>query len=302
MRVLITGGTGFVGRPLCAHLLAQGHEVVVWSRTPQHALNLLPKGVATVAEPEDARGIDAAINLAGENLGSGRWTAARKQRFLDSRLDITRRLVDWMERAGVKTLISASAIGFYGARGDEVVSEDDMPSGAMQGGLDICSAWEAEAKRAAAFGARVAIVRIGLVLHPEGGGLQQMLLPFKLGIGGPMGSGKQWWSWIHRHDLVRLFTHLLETEDAAGEFNGTAPNPLRQRDFAKTLGRVMRRPSFMPTPAFALKIALGAMAELLTQGQRVLPRRTQESGFCFAYPELEGALRDLLQRPEKGAA
>lgn len=302
MRVLITGGTGFVGRPLCAYLLSQGHEVVVWSRTPQHALEKLPEGCETVAETEQATDIDAAINLAGENLGSGRWTAARKQRFLDSRLDVTRRLVDWMQGAGVRTLISASAIGFYGARGDEAVSEEDMPSGSMQGGLDICSAWEAEAKRAESFGARVAIVRIGLVLHPEGGGLQQMLLPFKLGIGGPMGNGRQWWSWIHRHDLVRLFVHLLNKQDAYGEFNGTAPNPLRQRDFAKVLGRVMRRPSFMPTPAFALRLALGPMAELLTQGQRVLPRRTQESGFTFEFPQLEGALRDLLEAPERKAA
>lgn len=302
MRVLITGGTGFVGRPLCAYLLSQGHEVVVWSRTPQHALEKLPEGCETVAEPEQATDIDAAMNLAGENLGSGRWTAARKQRFLDSRLNVTRRLVDWMQGAGVRTLISASAIGFYGARGDEAVSEEDMPSGSMQGGLDICSAWEAEAKRAESFGARVAIVRIGLVLHPEGGGLQQMLMPFKLGVGGPMGNGRQWWSWIHRHDLVRLFVHLLNKQDAEGAFNGTAPNPLRQRDFAKVLGRVMRRPSFMPTPAFALKIALGPMAELLTQGQRVLPRRTQESGFTFEFPQLEGALRDLLEAPDKKVA
>jgi len=302
MRVLISGGTGFVGRPLCAYLLSQGHEVVVWSRTPQRALELLPEGCETVSEPEEATGIEAVINLAGENLGSGRWTAARKQRFLDSRLNVTRRLVDWMEGASVKTLISASAIGFYGARGDEVVSEDDTPSGAMQGNLDICSAWEAEAKRAESGGARVAIVRIGLVLHPEGGGLEQMLTPFKLGIGGPMGNGRQWWSWIHRYDLVRLFAHLLHKEDARGAFNGTAPNPLRQRDFAKVLGRVMRRPSFMPTPAFALKIALGPMAELLTQGQRVLPRRTQESGFTFEFPQLEGALRDLLNAQEKKAA
>lgn len=294
MRILISGGTGFIGVPLCGHLLSAGHEVVVWSRTPNRAKQNLPVGVVTVAEPEDAEGIEAVINLAGENLGAGRWTATRKQQFLDSRLQTTRKLVGWMQQAGVKTLVSASAIGFYGARGNEAVSEDDMPSGQMQGGLDICAAWEAEAKRAEAFGARVAIVRIGLVLHPEGGGLQQMLLPFKLCIGGPMGSGRQWWSWIHRHDLVRLFTHLVEDDNARGEFNGVAPNPLPQREFARTLGRVMRRPSFMPTPAFALKVALGDMAELLTEGQRVLPKRTLASGFAFQFPELEGALRDLL--------
>lgn len=300
MRILITGGTGFIGRPLTRHLMARQHEVVVWSRDPEAARQRLPDGAEVVGAPEEATGIDAAINLAGENLGSGRWTRARKQRFLQSRLHVTQRLVEAMRATGVQRLVSASAVGYYGVRGDEVVTEDDPPAPKLQGGLDICAAWEAEACRAEDYGAAVARVRIGLVLHPEGGGLQQMLTPFKLGIGGPMGSGKQWWSWIHRFDLVRLFTFLVENE-VSGAFNGAAPNPLRQRDFARILGRVMGRPSFMPTPAFALKLALGDMAELLTEGQRVMPKRTQQAGFAFDFPELEGALRDLLGRPAQAA-
>lgn len=300
MRILITGGTGFIGRPLTQHLMARSHEVVVWSRDPDAARARLPDGAEVVGAPEEAGGIDAAVNLAGENLGSGRWTATRKQRFLESRLHVTQRLVEALRTGGVKRLVSASAIGYYGSRGDEVVTENDPPAPKLQGGLDICAAWEAEACRAEDFGAAVARVRIGLVLHPEGGGLQQMLTPFRFGIGGPMGSGKQWWSWIHRHDLVRLFAFLVENE-ATGAFNGTAPNPLTQRDFARVLGRVMRRPSFMPTPGFALKLALGDMAELLTKGQRVMPKRTQEAGFTFEFPELEAALRDLLGRPAQAA-
>lgn len=300
MRILITGGTGFIGRPLTRHLMARQHEVVVWSRNPEAARQRLPDGAEVVGAPEEATGIDAAINLAGENLGSGRWTRARKQRFLQSRLHVTQRLVEAMRATGVQRLVSASAVGYYGVRGDEVVTEDDPPAPKLQGGLDICAAWEAEACRAEDYGAAVARVRIGLVLHPEGGGLQQMLTPFKLGIGGPMGSGKQWWSWIHRFDLVRLFAFLVENE-ATGAFNGTAPNPLRQRDFARVLGRVMGRPSFIPTPGFALKLALGDMAELLTEGQRVMPKRTQQAGFAFDFPELEGALRDLLGRPVQAA-
>lgn len=300
MRILITGGTGFIGQPLTQHLMARQHEVVVWSRDPEAARAQLPEDAEVVATPEEATGIDAAINLAGENLGAGRWTRARKQRFLESRLNVTQRLVEALRVAGVQRLVSASAIGYYGSRGDEIVIEDDPPAPKRQGGLDICAAWEAEACRAEDFGASVARVRIGLVLHPEGGGLQQMLLPFRFGIGGPMGSGKQWWSWIHRQDLVRLFAFLVENE-ATGAFNGTAPNPLTQRDFARTLGRVMGRPSFLPTPGFALKLALGDMAELLTEGQRVIPKRTQEAGFEFEYPQLEAALRDLLGRTAQAA-
>ncbi|MCK5771461.1 TIGR01777 family oxidoreductase [Algiphilus sp.] len=295
MRILITGGTGFIGVPLCRHLERAGHEVVVWSRDPDAARDRLPADVAAVGRPEDAGRVDAAVNLAGESLGDGRWNAARRRRIIESRIETTRRLVDWMAQAGVQHLVSASAIGYYGVRGDEPVSEDDPPASRLQGGLDVCAPWEAEARRAEEAGARVAIVRIGLVLHPEGGGLQQMLTPFRLGIGGPMGSGRQCWSWIHRHDLVRLFTFLLEHPEAHGVFNGTAPNPVSQRAFAQALGRVLRRPSFMPTPAFVLRAAFGDMAELLTEGQCVLPKRTEAAGFTFEHRELERALRDLLR-------
>lgn len=295
MRVLVTGGTGFIGRPLCAHLVEHGHTPVVWSRRPTQARELLAAGSEVVADLDEAKDIAAAINLAGENLGSGRWNAARKQRFIDSRVDTTRALVEWMEGAGVGHLVSASGIGFYGICGDEEVSEDSQSSGLFQGGLDLCAAWEGEARRAERFGARIALVRTGLVLHPEGGGLQQMLLPYRLGLGGPIGSGRQWWSWIHRYDLVRLYTFLLEHPTASGEFNGVAPDPQRQRDFARCLGSVLKRPAFMPGPAFMFRLMFGEMAELLTTGQRVVPRRTLAAGFEFHFPELEGALRDLLR-------
>jgi uncharacterized protein (TIGR01777 family) len=298
MHVLITGGTGFIGRALCLRLADAGHRLSVLTRDPSAAVRRLPPGtrvVADLAEIEEA--VDGVVNLAGENLGSGRWTAVRRQRFLDSRVQLTRRLVDWMATRPPAVLVNGSAIGYYGVRGDEIVTEADPPGTVLQGGLDICSDWENEAMRAEAHGVRVCRLRIGLVLHPEGGGLQQMLLPFRLGLGGRMGSGTQWWSWIHRADLVAMIDFLLHQTDARGAYNGTAPEPARNHDFARTLASVLGRPAVMPTPAFALRLALGDMAELLTQGQRVVPARALEAGFEFRHPTLEGALRDLLAKP-----
>jgi hypothetical protein len=238
--------------------------------------------------------VDAVVHLAGETV-VGRWTETKRQAIRDSRVIGTRNLVTGLGKLAKKPtiLVAASAVGFYGDRGDEELTEssasgDDFLS-------DVCRQWEAEAAKAAELGIPVAHVRIGVVLAQGGGALDAMLTPFKLGAGGPLGSGRQWWSWIHRDDLCGLIRHLIDRKQA-GVLNGTAPSPLRQKDFAKVLGGVLRRPSFMPAPAFALKIVLGGFATELLSSKRVLPEATRAAGFQYQFSELEPALRQALGR------
>lgn len=293
MHILITGGTGFIGRALCQQLLRAGHSPCVLTRDPARAAMTLP-GVRVIDELVQAGPMDAVVNLAGEPLAEGRWTARRKQAFRDSRIGTTQRLLQWIEAQPVRprVLVSGSAIGYYGARDDVPVNED-APAG-HDFAAHLCRDWEAEALRAQALGVRTCIVRIGIVLGKDGGALAKMLPPFKLGMGGPMGDGRQWMSWVHRQDLLRLVQWLLEHEQAQGIYNATAPTPVRNREFAHTLGKVLQRPALMTTPAFALEFMFGEMATLLLTGQQVQPLRSQAGGFVFEHGALEPALRDVL--------
>jgi uncharacterized protein (TIGR01777 family) len=239
-------------------------------------------------------GCDAVVNLAGESI-AGRWTAPKKQLIRDSRVQGTKNLVNALAQLSSrpKVLISASAIGYYGDRGEETLTEDAAPGSDFL--AQVCRDWENEALKAESLGMRVVRLRIGLVLGRGGGTLQALLPLFRVGLGGPLGSGRQWWSWIHRDDLCRLIVQILANENVSGPINATAPQPVRQKEFAQVLGRVLRRPAFLPTPAFALKIALGEFADGILASQRALPRRAQEMGYRFQFEELEGALREILQ-------
>ena len=296
MQYLISGGSGFIGHVLCRELVRDGHGVTVLTRNAARAAVRLPPEVRCVERLEQATSADAVVNLAGENLAAARWTAARKQRLLASRLDTTRALLAWIaaQPSRPRVLVSGSAIGWYGARGDEALGEDATPGEDFA--AQLCRAWEAEAMRAAELGVRVACVRTGLVVHPSGGALARMLLPFKLGLGGRLGDGRQFMSWIARSDLVRLIRWLAHNDAAHGAYNGTAPAPVRNAEFARILGAWLHRPALLPAPAFALKLLLGEMAELLLSGQRVLPQRAQAQGFAFECAELGQALRHEAQQ------
>jgi uncharacterized protein (TIGR01777 family) len=294
MRILVTGGSGFIGSALCPHLRAQGHEVVVLTRNVPATARRMPK-VRAIGRVQDAGDIDAAINLAGESLTSGRWTARRRQTMRDSRLDTTRALLDWIASSAhrPRVLVSGSAVGYYGPRDDDAPLDESAPPG-NDFGATLCRDWEAEAEAAAALGVRVAIVRPGIVLDRDGGALAKMLPAFRLGAGGAMGDGRQWMSWIARADLVQLIAWLLARDDAQGAWNATAPAPVRNREFADTLAAELHRPAWLDMPAPVLRLLFGEMAEILLTGQRVAPMRAQAEGFAFTHPMLAQALRAIL--------
>ena len=297
-RIVVAGGSGFIGEPLVRRLLARGDDVAVLTRNPSN----VRAGRALVWNPpaerswmDDVANADVVINLAGENVGGGRWTAERRKRIMESRVAATGALVSALSRkpSQPRTLISASASGWYGDRGDESLDETSAPGSGFL--AEVTKRWEELAHGADRF-ARVVILRFGIVLAKDGGALAKLLLPFRLGAGGPMGSGRQWMPWVDRDDILRMIEWSIDRDAARGTYNVTAPNPTRNRDFAKTLGRVLHRPAFIPTPAFALRLALGSeMAdEMLLGGQRVFPKRAAEEGFEFAYPELEAALKHAI--------
>jgi uncharacterized protein (TIGR01777 family) len=299
MKILITGATGFLGRRLCETL--SGHTLIALSRDPAvakqrvpHLKEAFPWNPLRELPPAQAlEGCDAVINLAGESV-AGRWTAAKKQMIRDSRVLGTKNLVNALAqlRARPKVLISASAIGYYGDRGEEALTEDAAPGSDFL--AQVCRDWEGEALRAESLGMRVVRLRIGLVLGPGGGALQALLPLFRLGLGGPLGRGRQFWSWVHRDDVVGAITYALEKSDLSGPINVTAQQPVRQKEFAQTLGRVLRRPAFLPTPGFALQLVLGEFARELLSSKRVLPQRLQQWGYRFRFAELESAFRDIL--------
>jgi uncharacterized protein (TIGR01777 family) len=294
MHYLITGGSGFIGSALCRSLIADGHRVTVLTRDIVRARQRVPDAVFVIDRFDFAQEVDAVVNLAGENLASGRWTAARKHEFVASRIGMTKRVLNWIERqdSPPRVLVSGSAVGWYGPSQDEILDE-----GADIGNdfsAHLCRDWEAEADKAEALGVRVCRVRTGIVLGAEGGALKKMLLPFRLGVGGPMGSGRQWMSWIAREDIVALIRWLADSDSARGAFNGTAPFPVRNAEFARLLGAALRRPAFLPAPAFALKLLLGEMADVLLTGQRVVPKRALDQGFKFRLGELGPALAVIL--------
>ena len=296
MQVLITGGSGFIGQALCPALLARGWQVSVVSRDLQAAAEVLPQGVRLLADIEGAGGADAVVNLAGAPLAGQRWTERYKQLLRESRLRTTEALLAWMQGLTVRpaVLVSGSAIGYYGPRDDTPLTETDPPGDDF--GAHLAADWEAAAWPAQQLGVRTACLRTGVVLDGGGGALQQLLTPYRLGLGGPIGSGAQWFSWIHREDLVRLIVWLIEQDALDGPVNATAPEPVRQRDFAAALGRALHRPTLLPTPGFALKAAFGEMGQMLIDGQRVIPARAQGQGFQFLYPTLDDALARSLER------
>jgi uncharacterized protein (TIGR01777 family) len=293
VHVLITGGSGFIGSALCRSLIADAQRVTVLTRNVARARPRLPPAVALSEDLDAVRDVDAIVNLAGENLAQ-RWTDARKREFVDSRIGTTRRLLGWIaaQPRRPRVLVSGSAIGWYGKRGDEALAEDAAPGDDF--GARLCRDWEAAAAKAEALGVRVCVSRTGVVLDRDGGALKRMLLPFRLGLGGPIGAGMQWMSWIARSDLVALIRRLLADDAARGAWNATAPEPVTNAQFARALARCLHRPALLPTPAFALRLAFGEMADMLLTGQRVMPARALAAGFAFAQPRLDRALASLL--------
>lgn len=300
MRILITGGTGFIGRALCPVLRADGHQLTVLSRRPDAVASLCGAGVMAMAALTDwsvGRDFDAVINLAGEPIIDRPWTARRQQQLLDSRVALTKALVERMQRARhpPQVFLSGSAIGIYGDTAEREVDETTVIS-ADDFAARLCAAWEAAASVASTLGVRVCRLRTGLVLAADGGLLGRMRLPFAFGLGARLGSGQQWMSWVHRRDLIGSIRFLLATPNAAGAFNLTAPEPVRNVDFTRQLARALGRPAPWVAPGVALKLALGQRAYMLLGGQRVLPSALSQLGFAFQYPELAAALADLLPR------
>ncbi|NCE84146.1 TIGR01777 family oxidoreductase [Pseudomonas sp. Q1] len=298
MHILLTGGTGLIGRQLCRYWLAQGHRLTVWSRDPEQVARLCGEQVLGVGSLQEVIGaVDAVVNLAGAPIADRPWTKKRKTLLWSSRISLTETLLGWMESLEQKpaVLISGSAVGWYGDGGERELSEasgpvqDDFPS-------QLCIAWEETALRAEALGLRVVLVRTGLVLAAEGGFLSRLLLPFKLALGGPIGDGRQWMPWVHIKDQIALIDFLLHKPDASGPYNACAPHPVRNREFAKTLGQVLHRPAFMPMPALALKVALGELSGLLLGGQKAVPERLLAAGFTFQFTDLHAALEDISSR------
>jgi uncharacterized protein (TIGR01777 family) len=297
-KIIVAGGSGFIGEPLVRRLVARGDDVAVLTRNPSkvHAGRPVKWDPSSYGSwVDDVTGADVIINLAGENVGGGRWTEARKSRIMESRVTATRALFDAMARkpSQTRTLINASAIGYYGDRGDAQLDENSTPGNGFL--TEVTQRWE-ELARTAERITRVVILRFGIVLAADGGALAKLLLPFRLGAGGPMGTGQQWMSWIDREDVLRMIEWSIDRETTRGIYNATSPNPATNRDFAHALGRSLHRASIIPTPAIALRLALGSeMAnEMLVGGQRVLPKRATEEGFQFAYPTLDGALAHAI--------
>lgn len=299
MKTLVTGGTGFIGRRLLGRL----DGAVVATRDPERARRTLGEGSPEIrawdpGSPAPAalfRDIGVVVHLAGEPIAARRWNDKVKRRIRESRVVGTRNLVAGMAAASPRPslLVSASAVGIYGDRGDEILGETSPPGSDFL--AETCLAWESEALRAREIGMRVVTVRTGIVLGRGGGALARMLPPFRLGVGGRLGSGRQWMSWIHIEDLVGIYLHAVATEGLSGPVNGVAPSPVTNREFTKSLGTAVGRPAVFPAPAVALRLALGELAGVLLGSQRVLPKAAERTGYLFRHPELAGALKDILQ-------
>ncbi len=298
MKILISGASGLVGTHLIPTLKAKGHEVYrLVRKDPERADEIQWDAEDGFAEAEQAKleNFDAVVHLAGDNVASENWSAEKKRKIKESRTVGTRVLVDALRKCTnpPKVLVSASAIGFYGNREDERLTEDSAKGAGFF--PEVCDEWEKEAQKATDFGARVVSPRIGVVLAKDGGALEKMLTPFKFGVGGVIGSGKQWMSWIALDDLVKIFHFALETEDLQGAINATAPNPATNEEFTKALGKALSRPTIFPIPAFAIKLLFGEMGErLLLEGCRVVPKRLQDAGFEFQFANLEDALNHAI--------
>ncbi len=306
MRVFVTGGTGLIGKRLVRALHGRGDAVVLLTRRPDAARKEFgPACTVVEGNPTQAGSwagaveeCDAAVNLAGEDLFSKRWDAAFKQVLRDSRIRSTENVVQALARrpqtaAGVpKVLVNASAVGYYGPREDEELTEESPPGGDFLARL--CVDWEQAARMAEAASMRVAVVRTGVVLDREGGALRRLLPQFQMGMGGPTGTGRQWVSWVHHADVTGVLLLALDNPDARGPLNAMSPSPVRNAEFAETIGKALRRPSFLPTSSFVLRWMLGEAAEAVLTGQRVLPKRALALGYPFRFPTLDEALTDVL--------
>lgn len=294
MKFVVAGGSGFIGRRLARRLVDRGDEVAILTRNPDRPAG---DGLTWAGYDDGPIDADVVVNLVGENLFRKRWSARQKAVMRESRVDVTKALVARMAKEPrPKVLVQASAIGIYGDRGDEELDEASGPGAAGDYLIDVCRDWETAARAASDYGVRVVLLRIGVVLGPEGGAIKAMLPPFKFFAGGPVGNGRQWMSWIHAEDLVGLVLHCVDHDDISGPVNGTAPNPETMKAFCKALGGAIGRPSWLPVPGFALSLMLGEVASVLLGSQRVLPKRAQESGFVFQYPNAADAMKDLLKR------
>ena len=303
MQILITGGTGTIGRRLVHHLLQYGDVVKVVSRQEYKPANLPAKIIFAQWDGKTAagwgnlvEGVDAVVNLAGAGLADSKWTEARKKEILESRVNAGKAVVEAISAASAKpkVVIQASGIDYYGVHNnDQVITEEHGPSNDFLS--QVCQAWEASTAPVEAMGVRQVITRSGVVWDMQGGALPKMVLPFRFFAGGPIGSGKQWLSWIHYCDEVEAIRFLIQTDSASGPFNLTAPNSLRNRNFARVVGRVMKRPALAPAPGFVFKAVFGEMSTVLLNGRQAMPKRLQELGYQFQFPQAEGALRDLLK-------
>lgn len=302
MRIIITGGTGLIGRPLSQALVSEGHEVIILSRQPEKVKNA-PAGVnvqkwdAKSAEGwgQLANGAGAIVNLAGAGIADERWSAERKQLIRQSRLDAGRAVMEAIAAADVKpgVLIQASAVGYYGIQsGDAQLTESASPGADFLS--KVCFDWEASTAPVSRFGVRRAVIRTGVVLSNEGGAFPKQVMPFKFFAGGPVGSGKQWYPWIHIDDQVRAIQFLIANDKASGPYNLTAPNPVTNKEFGQLIGAVLGKPAFMPAPGFAMKTVFGEMSIILLEGQRAIPQRLLDLGFKFNYETAQAALRALL--------
>jgi len=297
MHIAVSGSSGMVGSALISSLTREGHRVTRLVRRPAGGDDVAWDIAQGVKDLPRLEGVDAVVHLAGENIAAGRWTAARKETIRRSRVEGTRRLCESLVRLSrrPKVLVSASAVGFYGNRGEEMLREDSAPGSDFL--AQVCREWEAATEPASRAGIRVVQLRFGMILSPAGGALKKMLLPFKLGAGGRIGSGTQYVSWIGIDDVAGVIHHAIVTEFLRGPVNAVAPTPVTNAEYTRTLARVLSRPAIVPMPAFAARLAFGEMADaLLLASQRVMPSRLQATGYRFKHPELDGALRHLLGR------
>jgi uncharacterized protein len=301
MKVLVTGASGRIGKALCDELLGRGDEVVGLTRDPDKAAQAQPQITwhawePTLERPAEAafEGVEGVVNLVGEKINQ-RWSDGAKRKIMDSRKVATHNLVGTIEALATKpkVLVSQSAVGYYGNRGDEEITEASTPGDSFD--AQVCIEWEKAAQEVEPTGVRLAIVRTGQVMETGGGILGELLLPFKLGLGGPLAGGKQWVPWIHLSDEVGILAWALDNESVTGVVNGSAPNPVTNKEWSKALGKALGRPAFLPIPGFAVEIKFGKEFGKVAQGgQKVLPRRTEELGYAFKFPEIDGALRNLV--------
>lgn len=298
MKIVLSGGTGFIGRALLKRLLEKGHTVVLLARNPDAARRDAENGVTVIQWDgknvgewrKEVDGADAIVNLAGEPVVGKRWTDEQKSRILGSRVNATKAIVAAIEQASMRpsVLMNASAVGYYGDVESGDVTESHPKGSGFLG--DLCAQWEEAALKAERLGARVVCLRIGIVLEKDGGALSKMIPPFQMFMGGPLGSGRQWVPWVHREDLIHIILFALENKNLSGPVNATSPEPVTMKEFCSALGKAMHRPSWAPVPAFVLRILLGESSKVLLTGQRAVPQKLRASGYTFRYPRLDEAL------------